>query len=223
MSHPSLDEARSLFRDRLIAPGDIAAAFGDVAAAGPSLPFRQDELVAAARAGEVLIYRTASGGGEPVTIRSLIQRFPQAFDAKLLQASGYQLKNEWGIELEPLAASDSPAEGWALFQPQVLPTSVNRSYPEQDAALRSYEECLSLRPGTVRRRTAIEAVYDTVMCFVVRNQRLLESTWDWTSTMTVDRGLLHIGGFGSRGMQILGFSPGIRHGGLGVCPTRQPQ
>ena len=221
---PTLDDARALFGERLIAPADIATALGDTSLASASpIPFLRDELADAARAGEVLIYRTAAVGNEPLTIRALIQRFPQAFDPKLLQGSGYQLKNEWGIELEPLAASDTCQTGWALFQPEVLPASCNLSYPEQEPLLRSYGEAHGLRTAGVRRRRAIEAVYDTVIYFAARSERLLARSWDWTSTATIDRGLLHVGGFGSQGLQVLGFSPGIRHGGLGVCPTRQPE
>jgi len=76
-------------------------------------------------------------------------------------------------------------------------------------------------PGR-RRRRAVEAVYDTVLSFAARGQRRLVKTWDWTSSVTLDGGIVNVGGFGERGLQILAFSPAVRHGALGVCPTWQP-
>lgn len=216
----NVKDAQSLFGDRFVGPADVAKALS-VAAGDIPVPHSLADLKAASAAGEVLIYRTARAGSDPLTIRALIARFPSAFDPKLLQTSGYQLKNEWGIELEPLAATDTCTDGWALVQPQVLKDSCNLAYDQQTAALRAYESRNGLAAGSTRRRTAVEAVYDTVMLFASRGMRTLEKTWDWTSSTTLDRGILHVGGFGSAGMQVLGYSPGIRHGGLGVCPSRQ--
>lgn len=223
MPFANLDEARRLFGDRLIDPAAIASALPGTSSDRPPLPFTTADLHTAAAAGEILIYRSARVGDAPLTIVALIKSMPQAFDAKLLQTSGYQLKNEWGIELEPLATKDTCEEGWALFQPQVLASSCNRTFPEQEQALRAHEQRCELPVGSLRRRTAVEAVFDTALFFAVRGVRLLERSWDWTSSATVDGGLLQVGGFGPQGMQVVGYSPGVRHGALGVCPTRQPK
>jgi hypothetical protein len=69
----------------------------------------------------------------------------------------------------------------------------------------------------------VEGVYDTLLCFLARKVRLLEHSWDWSRSATLDGGYLNVGGFGATGMQILSFSRAIRHGRLGVCPTYQPR
>lgn len=218
----SLSEARAALGDRVIGPSDVASALGSAVEAADSVPFSGAELAAAAKAGEMLIYRVGESGGDRFTIKALIERFPKCFDPKFLETSGYQLKNEWGIALEPLAAADTCVNGWALVQPEILKASVNLVHDEQEPAVRAYEAQFGVEPKSRRRRTAIEAVFDTVIIHAVRGSRVLAKSWDWTSTKTLDGGLLHIGGFGDNGMQILGFSAGIRHGALGLCPTAQP-
>jgi hypothetical protein len=116
--------------------------------------------------------------------------------------------------LEPLAATDTCTFGWALVRKEILDETRNLAYDEQD-------EVVTRHRVDVRRRTAVEAVYDTLLHFGARHARLLETTWDWTKSRTVDGGYLNVGGFGSTGLQILSFSRAVRHAALGVCPTRQ--
>lgn len=216
-----IEEAREILGDDLIAPAEVRQALGgDVADAG-EIPFSAAELAAAREVGDLLVARTATLGGSALTIAALAERQPRCFDARLLRSSGYALKNEWGILLEPLAERDVCASGWALVTADVLPPTRNLSHPEQEEAIRRHLEQRRLAGSGARRRTAVEAVYDTVVCFAVRQRRLLERTWDWTSTPTEDGGLLQVGGFGARGMQVLAYSRGNRHGALGACLTRQ--
>jgi hypothetical protein len=219
----NLDEVRAILGDDLLGPREVERAFGTaVPRAGERIPFARDELIAARRQGEMLILRLASVGEQtPVTILHMLERFPEAFDKKLLRQVGYQLKDEWGIALEPLAASDICTPGWALVRKEILGDSCNLTYDEQGEALGRYAATLKVPATALRRRSAVEAVYDTLLYFVTRNTRLLEKTWDWSGSRTVDGGYLNVGGFTSTGMQILSFSRAVRHGGLGVCPTRQ--
>jgi len=219
----SEEAARAILGDDVLGPREIEAVFG-VGVHGetlPHVPFSRDALTAAKNAGEMLIARVTHGrGGTPLTLLQMVLEFPDAFDKRLLRKVGYQLKEEWGIELEPLAATDTCAPGWALVRKEVLDASRNLAYDEQDAALRAY--ATSVGAATVRRRSAVEAVYDTLLYFGARRIRLLEKTWDWTGSRTLDGGYLNVGGFSSSGMQILAYSRAIRHGGLGTCPTRGP-
>jgi hypothetical protein len=218
-----LDHARSILGDDVIGPEEIEAALGKVkiAAKPPSVPFPPAELEAAKSAGEMLVLRsTQTADGKPLTILSLIQAFPNLFDSKSLRNVGYQLKNEWGIELEPLAATATCASGWALVTKEVIPASINRDYVEQEAELAAHAARVGATTASVRRRTAVESVYDLVVYQAVRNSRLLEKDWDWSASCTVDGALLSVGGFTETGMQIFGYSAGIHHGSLGLCPTR---
>jgi hypothetical protein len=220
----SLDEARSLLGKDVLGPLEVAAAFGPLSATEGDVPvpYKRPELEAAKQAGEMLVLRIARAGDKPITIVDLIKRFPQAFDEKLLRQAGYQLKNDWGIELEPLAQEQTCTAGWALVRKDILDDTRNLAYDEQGSRLAHYAASLRVPPESVRRRTAIEAAYDTALAFAARGERLLENTWDWTSSETVDGGYLNVGGFGPRGMQVLSFSAAVRHGGLGICPTRDP-
>jgi hypothetical protein len=218
----SLVEARAILGDDLVGPDEIGRAFGAVPPP-PSIPFTREALAAAQQANEVLILRVATvNGGTALTILHMIERLPQAFDQKLLRQVGYQLKDDWGITLEPLAATETCAPGWALVGKEILDETRNLLYDDQEALLRRYAERRGVPSASVRRRRAVETVYDTALYSAARGVRLLEKTWDWSSSRSIDGGYLNAGGFTANGMQILSFSRAVRHGGLGVCPTRQP-
>jgi hypothetical protein len=216
----SVEQARAILGFDVLGPSEVKQAFG-ASGVVPPIPFTRDDLAAAAAAGEMLVWRVAQAADTSLTILEMVRRFPEAFDQKLLRQMGYELKEEWGIEREPLAARDTCAPGWALARKDVLKESRNRSYEEQDETIRERAAVLRVPVTALRRRSAVEAVYDTVLYLVARNARLLEKTWDWTSSRTNDSGYINVGGFGASGMQILSFSRAIRHDGLGVCPTRQ--
>lgn len=221
---PSLriDEVRAILGADLLGPEEVSHVFGaPPAELLPEIPFSRDTLAAARQCGAMLVLRTAqSADGSALTILQILDRYPQAFDAKLTRKAGYLLKDEWGIALEPLAATETCTPGWALVRKEVMEDSCNLPYDEQAVAVQRFGALLGV---PVRRRTAVEIVYDIVLYFGARNVRLLERSWDWSSSLTLDRAYLNAGGFSSSGMQILGFSRGIRHGRLGVCPTSQPR
>jgi len=203
----------------VLGAAEVQLVFGTPAAV-PALPFGRADLEAAAHRGEMLVLRMgATAGGPPLTILEMLRRFPDAFDARYLRQVGYQLKDEWGIELEPRAGTDTCTTGWALVRKEVLAEARNLIYDDQACALQGY----AARVGaTVRRRSAVEIVYDTLLYFGARDTRLLQHTWDWSDSPTLDGGLLNVGGFGPTGLQILSYSKAVRHGGLSLCPTRQP-
>lgn len=214
-------EAQSILGAAALGPDEIAAAFGTQAVPSvPPIPFSSADLDSARANGQMLVLRTDRlAADSPLTILALIERFPEAFDQRALRSAGYLLKDEWGIALEPGAAIDTCRVQWALVATAVLPGSCNRPYEEQQSILAHYANDRGLPPRRWRRRTAVEAVHDTVLYFAAGRGRLLERTWDWTRSPTLDDGYLNVGGFASGGMQILCYSPGIRHGALGVCPT----
>lgn len=218
----TIAQAKEILGADTVVPEELEAVLGAPIGPVPALPFTAADLESARMDGALLVYRCARAGGTPLTIAQLVSTFPAAFREKILRGSGYQLKNDWGILLEPLAESDTCHDGWALVSSDVLPSSRNLTYPEQDVALQAYRAANGLHERDLRRRTAIEAVFDTVVFFAVHRRRLLEHSWDWTSTATEDRGLLQVGGFGAEGLEVIGYSPGIRHGQLGACWTRQP-
>jgi hypothetical protein len=218
----SLNEARSILGDDVLGPEEVSQAFGGAPTELEiTIPFTREALITARQCGAMLVLRaTRDNQGRALTILHLLDRCPQAFDAKLLRKAGYQLKDEWGIALEPLAASDTCDPGWALVRKDVLEDSCNLSYDEQEMAVERFVDLLG---APARRRTAVEGVYDTLLYFLAHRVRLLERSWDWSNSATLDGGYLNVGGFSPTGMQILSFSRAIRHGHLGVCPTYQPR
>jgi hypothetical protein len=207
-------DARAILGHDVLGADEAHATFG-VRVEEPPLPFTADELDSAKMAGELLVLRLANDPTGPLTLQRMIQHMPQSFDGRYLRKMGYQLKDDWGIELEPLATTDTCHFGWALVRKEILAETRNLPYDEQ-------EVLVTRQRVDVRRRTAVEAVYDTLLHFGARHARLLETTWDWTRSRTIDGGYLNVGGFGPGGLQVLSFSRGVRHGALGVCPTRQP-
>jgi len=221
----STAEARSILGDDVLGPEEVAATFGASATSGalPPIPFSEQELRAARANGEILILRAERDSLEsPLTIQNMIVRYGEAFDARFLRKMGYQLKDEWGIELEPVAAVDTCSAGWALVRREPIESSRNLSYDEQEPRIGAYAQHIGLSAAALRRRTAVEVVYDTLLYFASRKVRLLAKAWDWSSTRTIDGGYLNVGGFGPSGMQVLSYSRAVRHGALGICPTRQP-
>jgi hypothetical protein len=212
-------EARSVLGRDVLGAAEVQSVFGAPPAV-PALPFVRTDLEAAAQRGEMLVLRVGAAAADPpLTILEMLRRFPDAFDARYLRKVGYQLKDEWGIELEPRAGTDTCTTGWALVRKEVLAEACNLIYDDQACALQGYAAQVG---AAVRRRSAVEIVYDTLLYFRARDARLLQRTWDWSDSLTLDGGLLNVGGFGPAGLQILSYSKAVRHGGLSLCPTRQP-
>jgi hypothetical protein len=217
----SLQTAREILAVDVLGPEEIRAAFGEAAAIDSSragvVPFSVDELRMARREGFMLVLRTARCGDDPITLLWLIRKFPDAFDEAFLRKTGYQLKDDWGIELEPLAAVDAPESGWALARKDVLEETCNVTYEEQDGEVRRYASKSGL--ASLRRRSAIEIAYDLIAYRCARRKRLLENAWDWSLSRTADGGYLNLGHFTDAGMQVFSYSMAVRHGRLGVCPN----
>lgn len=221
-----LKTARAILGRDVLGPDEVQGLLGPDCRVDPArsaaVAFSADELERAKELGFFLVHRVAVVGGAPATFQWLIGRFPAAFDPKLLQKMGYALRGEWGIELDPVAGVETCRADWALVQRAPLAESLNRTFDDQTDSLRQFAD----RQGwgdRVRRRTAIEIAFDLVVFRELRGERLLPDRWDWSSTPSVDGGLINAGNFTDNGMQVLAYSPGIRHGALGVCANVDPR
>lgn len=217
----TIAEARTLFGTSLLTPEDVgrvlAVAPETLAGGVDGIPYPKAVLDAARARGDVLVYRTASDGRGPLTLLRLLERFPETVQPQLLKGVGYQLKDEWTVGGEPFAATATCPPGWRLVHATPVPATCNLSYEQQDAALERYARSLGL-DGRLGRRSAIEAVYDTILLHRAHGTRLLARAWDWSSTPTQDGGLATVGEFGSDGLKIVGYSRAVRFGTLGICP-----
>lgn len=221
----SIADARSLFGTTLLGPDDVARVLdvdvqrlaGGDAPALAQVPYTRAALEAARARGDVLVFRTSTDGAAPLTVLRLADRFAETIQPQLLKGVGYQLKDEWTVSQEPFASNDTCKPGWRLVPAAPVPTTCNFSYEQQDVALARYAESLGLA-GALTRRSAIEAVYDTIMLARAHGTRLLERMWDWTDTPTQDGGFVTVGEFSADGLRIIGYSRAVRFGTLGICP-----
>ncbi len=217
-------DARALFGDDLLGPEDVARVLatdpGRLSAGDPALldavPYAAATLRAARERGHLLVFRTPTDGDVPLTVLRLLERFPGAIQAKLLKGVGYLLKDEWTLDQEPFAGRDTCRLEWRLVHRALVPETRNLSYALQDVALARYAASLGLA-GTLRRRSGIAIVYDTILFARARGARLLEHTWDWSDTPTADGGYVTAGELSSDGLRVLGYSRAVRFGTLGIC------
>jgi hypothetical protein len=220
-----ITEARTLFGPFLLAPEDVGSLLSvdsrSLAAGSQEalerVPYGRPVLEAARRRGDVLVYRVASDGQRPLTLVRLLERFPETVQPQLLKGVGYQLKDEWTVDGEPFASTATCRPGWRLVHQAPVPATCNLNYEQQDAALSSYGASIG---AALARRSAIEAVYDTVLLRRAHGTRLLERAWDWSETPTQDGGFITVGEFGEDGLRIVGYSRAVRFGTLGVCPQQ---
>ena len=133
-----------------------------------------------------------------------------------MKGVGYQLRDEWTLRDEPFAQSATCRLEWRLVQPTPLPATCNLTYAAQNEALERYASSTD-SVGHLVRRSAVEAVYDTVLLALANGTRTLERSWDWTSTVTSDGAYVAVGDFASEGMHVVGYSRAVRFGTLGSC------
>ncbi len=219
-----LAEARALFGDDVLAPEDVARALGTeparLAGGDPAplsqVPYDRASLQTAHERGHLLVFRAPTDGDAPLTVLRLLERFPGAIQAKLMQGVGYLLKDEWTLDQEPFVRTDTCRLEWRLVHREPVPATRNLSYVLQDAALARYAQGLGL--AGARRRSGVAIVYDTILFARARGVCLLEHAWDWSDTPTADGGYVTVGESSSDGLRVLGYSRAVRFGTLGICP-----
>ena len=209
MQPAGIDEVRRIFGADVLGREEISAALGtdlaQPAVAAP--PFAPDLLMRAADEGMMLVLRLPrTADGTPLTILELGARFPAGADQGT--------DGPW-FAREPFAL-ETCRLGWALVEKQPFSQSRNLSYPEQEEELRKRSERLGAK---LRRRTAVEIVYDTLLYAAARGERLLDTDWDWSSSPTSDGGFVTAGQFDDRGLRLLGYSQAVRFDSLGICAT----
>ena len=219
MAGLAIKDALRIFGADGLGPSELAAAFsGDPLASLPEVdrgliqevPFERDLLMRAADEGMVLVLRVPhDAAGKPLTVTALAERFPGG------DASDGRSEAPW-FAREAFAVAEACKLGWALVDKHPSSVTTNLSYLEQDEELARRSERWGL---ALRRRTAVEIVYDTLAFAAARGERLLESQWDWSSTMTLDGGAVTAGQFDDRGLRLLAYSKAVRFDSLGVCAT----
>ena len=112
---------------------------------------------------------------------------------------------------------------WSLVKKELLDGSTNQTWNDQETLLKQYEGGLRRKGAmavNVRRRTATEAAWDTMLYYGNTGERLLGSVYDWGQTKSSGGDLVCVGKFGSTGLLVSSFHPGDSSSPLGVCPSR---
>jgi len=221
----SVREARALFGDDLLGPDEVGRVLEAeprrLASSAPhtleTVPFDRATLEAARERRELLVFRVPSDGEQPLTVLRFADRFRDAIEAKLRKGVGYLLKDEWTLDSERFAGTATCRLEWRLVHREPIAATCNLSFDLQEAALARHAASLGLT-DKLRRRSAIEIVYDTILFARARGVRLLERWWDWSDTPTMDGGYVTAGEFGAGGLHVLGYSRAVRFGTLGICP-----
>jgi hypothetical protein len=212
-----LARARELFGTDLIMPERVAEAIGDTLDVPGDrtkrieLPIAAADLQAARRSGALLVYRPARlKSGSAITLSSLHERFM----ARGAPAPRFRSEDPW-FAAEGFASTETPEEGWALVTPAPWRSTLNVTYDQASLVL----DAAGRDGAGWRRRRAVEIAFDCLVVAVANRVHLLASTWDWSSSTAADGGLVNIGGFSERGLDVLSYSKAVKHGALGVCPT----
>jgi hypothetical protein len=220
-----LNDARRILQSAVLGPEEVATVLGvdpleDLTAGERAqvqrVPFDSTALEQARAAGEMLVLRVARTADAPLTLLTLGARLTGALDPKVHRGVGYSLRDEWTIDTQPFAATETCTTGWFLVHQRLLPSTCNRLYRLQDTVLAA----LPGGNGRSRRRSAIEIAYDTLLWQRARGARLLTDGWDWSRTPSSDHGFVAVGEFGDGGLGVIAYSRAVRFGSLGVCPQR---
>jgi hypothetical protein len=217
-----LEAATRALGGAVLGPREIAAALGfdPLAVLTPAerarvtrIPFAASDLERARAEGEMLVLRVPRDPDGPLGMLRLTTRLRGGLDPAVHKGVGYLLRPEWTIDDQPFATEETCEAGWCLVRREPLPATLNRVYPEQDAAL-------AAAPGRLRRRSAPEVAFDTLCWHRVHGERLLGRWWDWSRSLSTDQGYAALGEFGDGGLRVIAYSRAVRFGTLGVCAQR---
>ena len=143
----------------------------------------------------------------PVTIKNLRQKFPLFYN------------QDW-YDSEQFASEALSGVDWGIVKKELLDESKSKNWDEQEEVLKTWAETHGVDKKFVRRRTPAEVAYDILAYFQVRNERILEKDWDWTSVQSSDGKFVRVGYFDSDGLYVSSVSRDHRNSHLGVCPAR---
>jgi hypothetical protein len=215
-----LAEARDTLGAAVLGPEELADALGfdplgvlteAERATVARVPADRAALVRAKNDGEMLVLRIPRTPDGALTMLTLADRLGGGLDPRVHKGVGYSLRDEWTIDTQPFATTDSCTAGWSLVRRAPLPATCNRTYRAQEEAL--HADGVPAR----RRRSAVEIAFDLLLWHRVRGERLLAGTWDWSSSPSNDQGFAALGEFGADGLGVVAYSRAVRFATLGIC------
>lgn len=198
----------------------------------PPLDCNEGDLQFAKQNNEILVLRPAKmrmqltkAVSMPITLlnfRELFRKDPN----KDMQTVFYSFRkdaNDW-YKNEAFATEMGGVKlGWAFVKKEPLDDSFDKTWKEQEEALKKYVNTLSHTPlirTNVQRRTALEATWDSMLYYINNKERLLPDKYDWTKSRASDGSLVLVGAFDSRGLDVDSWDAGDSYSNIGVCPSR---
>jgi len=190
-----------------------------------NIPFTPEELEQAKELGMMLVLRIPHDKDKkPLTLNRMREILagedklgdPQKKKSKLF----YRQPGDGWYKDETFATGSVMDFGWGLSKKEVLQESLSKNWDEQEEILKKWAEENNINPQTIRRRTPIEATYDTMLYYGANKETLLEGTYDWTSVRSSVGKFVDVGDFGSGGLYVSLVTRVNRYSNLGVCPAR---
>lgn len=196
----------------------------------PPFSYTEQDLQIAKQNGELLVLRAGQGkkaNGSNfalniINFRDLFKKDPNG----VLDTPFYSFRNDandWYKNEDFAKKAVEIQLNWALVKKDPLEDSTSKTWNQQEDVLRAYGEELKQNGASnvdIRRRTAMEVAWDTMLYYTNTRQHLLKQAYDWTSSRTSDGGLVRVGGFGSGGLGVGRWNPEDSYSSIGVCPSR---
>jgi hypothetical protein len=228
------EEVQELFGIDFFGPETVAEILGGADLFGPAVPrylyrqflrvpFSRDELQRAKYLGMIIVLRISHDKyGNGLTIRYLrdLAARSRAFrlvHAQVISAFGDIRETPWYAS-EAFARNEVPRPGWSLVQIGAVPRSLGRTWKDQNDDLKRWTEGNAIRFDIARRRTAVEAVYDSLLYWQRNRQFKMDMVYDWTATTSSDGWLVFVGCHNSR-LWIDALLGDAQDPCVGVCPS----
>lgn len=194
----------------------------------PAFTYTEQDLQLAKQNGEMLVLRLDTmlreGREVPITLRE----FQELLKKDPLGKSGspfYHFSSgDWYTDEKFFKTVGGEIKlQWALVKKEVLDGSLNQTWNDQETLLKQYQDGLKKNGATsadIKRRTATETAWDTMLYYTNTGERLLGSVYDRGQTRSSFGSLVYVGYFDSAGLSVVDFVPGSSLSVLGVCPSR---
>ncbi len=119
----------------------------------------------------------------------------------------YKYDPDWYAEQE--FAKEPIKSGYAMPTKDVLPDSWSKTWEDQQELFGEGES----------RREANEAVWDLLLTYATKGEKLLTQRADWTNSQTSDQDRVHVH-WNSDGLYVNDWGPGGPGPSIGVCSSR---
>jgi len=186
----------------------------------PDIPYSSKDIELAKEYNEMLILRPKvyvnELGMQPLTVQDFSRLLSNGTSQELMKEGLYNENDSYAFDFDQIEF------GWALVTKYTIPGSKYKLWEEQEEiAIPDRRSALVRENSTApqaRRRTAMEAIWDTTAYYITNNNKLLTTVADFTSSETHDG--KHVAVIWDGNKLFLSHPDNGRYNNLGVCTTR---